>query len=715
VVARGALAVLFALLFAALPATASAAIASRAPGSSTLALQENLDDETNTVTVTLSGGVYTISDSAGMGAGANCDDNTPDPDTVTCPAQPVASISADLGPGNDKFTSMVATPAKVMGGPGTDDLTGGPGADELIGGPDSDTLHGGGGNDVMKGETVAGDAGTAANTMDGGSGNDTMDGGAGPDVMMGGADADTENGGGGADDVDGGDGNDVVSGGDGNDSVSGGAGSDTVGAGDHGDDALDGGADDDVIVPGDGPGGGGASDADTIAGGPGTDEVTYAARSTSVTVTIGGGQDDGTAGEHDDVGADVEHVTGGSAPDALTGSANPEELSGGPGGDLLAGGGGPDLLEGGDGDDVIDGNVPAAPAVSGRLGAPIAGPAGLTNVSDDDTLDGGDGNDVFDGGPGADKMLGGPGSDTTSYASAVSPVLVTLDGKANDGEADEGDTVGADVENLGGWSGQDTFTGSGAGNAMVSAGGEGYLDGAGGSDSLAAGAGFDVVRSRDGQPDNVDCGSSSDFAIVDKKDTVSGSCERVDENLVKRQPRLGRTFILRPLRGGEAFGLRGMHRTVPLKDRLGLPFGAKLDATHGAVRLTAAGGGGRSATGDFSGGAFLVKQRRSAHGLTELDLTGGDLSKCSASGAHARAAAGRTVLRRLFGRAHGRFRTRGRNSTATVRGTEWSVIDRCDGTLTTVKRGTVVVRDRVKHRTVTLKSGQRYLARRGNR
>ena len=77
--------------------------------------------------------------------------------------------------------------------------------------------------------------------------------------------------------------------------------------------------------------------------------------------------------------------------------------------------------------------------------------------------------------------------------------------------------------------------------------------------------------------------------------------------------------------------------------------------------------------------------------------------------------AGRTVLRRLFGRAHGRFRTRGRNSTATVRGTEWSVVDRCDGTLTTVKRGTVVVRDRVKHRTVTLRSGQRYLARRGNR
>jgi len=31
----------------------------------------------------------------------------------------------------------------------------------------------------------------------------------------------------------------------------------------------------------------------------------------------------------------------------------------------------------------------------------------------------------------------------------------------------------------------------------------------------------------------------------------------------------------------------------------------------------------------------------------------------------------------------GRFRTRGRYSSATVRGTDWTVTDRCDGTLTT--------------------------------
>src|SRR3954463_10722799 len=93
VVARCALPVLIALLPAVVPATASAGISSRAPGSDVLTVSEN-GAETNSVTITLSGGVYTMKDEAGMGAGANCDDTTPgDPTTVTCPAGPVASIS----------------------------------------------------------------------------------------------------------------------------------------------------------------------------------------------------------------------------------------------------------------------------------------------------------------------------------------------------------------------------------------------------------------------------------------------------------------------------------------------------------------------------------------------------------------------------------------------------------------------------------------------
>jgi Ca2+-binding RTX toxin-like protein len=692
VVARRVLPVLIALLPAAVPATASAAFAQRAAGSGVLMVTAG--GEVNTVTISLSGGTYTIKDSAGMGAGANCDDATPGDDTVTCPAAAVATFSADLGAGNDKFVSTAPTPAKVLGGGGVDDLTGGTGADELIGGPENDTLRGGDGKDRLVGETTPGDTATGHNTMDGGNGDDTIDGGAGSDTIAGGGDQDT---------------------------IEGGAGADMV----------DGGSGDDLITPGGGPVGA-TPDGDAIGGGTGIDEVRYATRTTRVVVTIDGVANDGQAGEHDDVRPDVEKVTGGSADDELRGSLSPETLSGGPGGDLLDGGGGADTTDGGDGNDVVNGGD-GSDVVSGGSGddqlsggapgAPVTGAgrgftgrvsaAGLTPI-DDDTLDGGEGNDLLDGGAGADKMSGGAGVDTASYALAKSPVAVTLDGNSGDGEAGEGDDVGADVENLAGSNRQDTFTGSGAGNAMSAAGGEDYLDGAGGADALTAGTGFDVIRSRDGVADTVDCGGSSDFAIVDKQDLVSGSCERTDRGLVKR-PRLGRLVLLKPLRGGEAFGLRGMHRTVPLKDQLGLPLGTKLDATSGAVRLTAARAGGGSQTGTFSGGAFLVKQRRSLRGLTDVALTGGDLTKCNTARGRVGAGPARTVLRRLFGRARGRFRTRGRFSSATVRGTEWTVIDRCDGTLTTVQSGTVVVRDRVKRRTVVLKSGQRYLARRGNR
>jgi hypothetical protein len=68
--------------------------------------------------------------------------------------------------------------------------------------------------------------------------------------------------------------------------------------------------------------------------------------------------------------------------------------------------------------------------------------------------------------------------------------------------------------------------------------------------------------------------------------------------------------------------------------------------------------------------------------------------------------------RRLWGRDHGgRFRTHGRNSHATVRGTRWVVGDSCAGTLTRVSSGVVVVRDTVRHRKIVLHAGERYLAR----
>ena len=71
--------------------------------------------------------------------------------------------------------------------------------------------------------------------------------------------------------------------------------------------------------------------------------------------------------------------------------------------------------------------------------------------------------------------------------------------------------------------------------------------------------------------------------------------------------------------------------------------------------------------------------------------------------------------RHLWGNGRGSFRTRGRYASATVRGTKWLVTDTCSGTLTVVRRGTVVVRDFVRRKNVTVRAGKRYLARAGKK
>jgi hypothetical protein len=141
-----------------------------------------------------------------------------------------------------------------------------------------------------------------------------------------------------------------------------------------------------------------------------------------------------------------------------------------------------------------------------------------------------------------------------------------------------------------------------------------------------------------------------------------------------------------------------------------LPGRPVIDATKGEVELTAAkDSSGGTQTARFSSGAFRIIQKPAAEPLTELVMTGGSFAGC------AQRKNQRRVVRQLFGSGRGRFRTRGRHSTATIRGTSWLVKETCAGTLTVSQKGTVVVRDLVKHRTVTLHTGERYLARRDNR
>jgi hypothetical protein len=154
-------------------------------------------------------------------------------------------------------------------------------------------------------------------------------------------------------------------------------------------------------------------------------------------------------------------------------------------------------------------------------------------------------------------------------------------------------------------------------------------------------------------------------------------------------------------------------RFVALKEARQIPVGAFVNTRRGRIRLQTAGKSATSRqTGTFFGGVFQVLQARkgSSKGLTSLKLKGSSFRRCGkASSGQARATA--SIVRRLRARARGRFRTRGRHSAATVRGTTWVTVDRCDGTLTSVKQGRVVVRDFRRRRNTVVRAGKNYLAR----
>jgi sugar lactone lactonase YvrE len=151
---------------------------------------------------------------------------------------------------------------------------------------------------------------------------------------------------------------------------------------------------------------------------------------------------------------------------------------------------------------------------------------------------------------------------------------------------------------------------------------------------------------------------------------------------------------------------------VPLTEAQQIPIGSELDTTKGTVALTTASGseGDPLQEGNFRGGRFVLGQS-SKNPLTTLRMTGGGLGRCRGKVRKGDASAAARKKRRLFGNASGRFRTRGRNSHATVRGTVWTVTDTCKKTVTAVAEGSVRVRDLVKKKTVTVSAGERYVAR----
>jgi uncharacterized cupin superfamily protein len=185
-----------------------------------------------------------------------------------------------------------------------------------------------------------------------------------------------------------------------------------------------------------------------------------------------------------------------------------------------------------------------------------------------------------------------------------------------------------------------------------------------------------------------------------------------------------------PSQGTVRIKLPGSDAFVALPNGQPVPVGTVVDATDGLVEIMSElSPGGVEQNAVVTGGVFRVDQDR-ATGITDLKLQGGDFSGCkagddadeagSARAVTARAATARKkaakrkggqVARGIWAAGKGRFRTTGRNSSATVRGTRWATVDRCSSTTTKVFEGVVDVKDFGTGRTTAVRAGERHVAR----
>jgi hypothetical protein len=176
----------------------------------------------------------------------------------------------------------------------------------------------------------------------------------------------------------------------------------------------------------------------------------------------------------------------------------------------------------------------------------------------------------------------------------------------------------------------------------------------------------------------------------------------------------GQTVDLRPLTGKVLVELPATSGFTTLSDPRQVPVGTVVNASAGVVRLTAATGtSAHFDAGDFRAGIFEIRQDPAERGVTELRIRNNQALRAACDRARVRST-GRRPSTRLFGSllgdARGRFRTRGEFSAATVRGTRWGVRNRCDGTLTIVRRGVMVVTDFGLHKNVVVGAGHSFLA-----
>jgi streptogramin lyase len=238
------------------------------------------------------------------------------------------------------------------------------------------------------------------------------------------------------------------------------------------------------------------------------------------------------------------------------------------------------------------------------------------------------------------------------------------------------------------------------------------------SAGVSAGAGWDptVVRLK---LEGLRPGKKLRYRVVATNDSGSDYSETGEFTTEALEPELAEVVVADPT--GRVRFKRPGGRWRRLAD-IGaeLPVGTSIDTRRGRIALTTAARNGQKQTGTFGGGVMQVRQPRRARGRVDIHLRGGDFSRCGRSARRARRSGvganasyiRRDPVRRLWGRDRGgRFRTFGRHSQATVRGTKWLTKDTCAGTLTVVRHGAVMVRDFARGRNILVRAGHRYLAR----
>lgn len=156
---------------------------------------------------------------------------------------------------------------------------------------------------------------------------------------------------------------------------------------------------------------------------------------------------------------------------------------------------------------------------------------------------------------------------------------------------------------------------------------------------------------------------------------------------------------------------------IPLREARQIPVDSVLETTGGVARIaTATSKPKEQQFGNFGGGIFKLLQNRKQKGLTDLNIIDNHSASqvCATVGKKGKALAAKLsskTLGRVNASGHGHFTVQGQYSAATVRGTVWNVGNRCEGTLTHVTRGVVSVRDFSRRKTITLFTGESYIAK----